>query len=208
MENLDSRLLQLANVFEKRLAGDLNARFAHHAGHMAPERWLCLELAYLVNTEGPAVGLPGWRAGLERRNVDVTLYSPDESEAIYLEFKLVPADCWNNWREVYKDLGHSQIAKTGSKPVAHAAVCILYDHILPKGKPRQSSLNKYKEYIGRIPDKPGIFRPLDDPNLPDLYLAVEAPKFRLIWNGPNEKPLLDTWIRLLWVTLAPSEIIA
>lgn len=210
MELLHPVLNTVADAYhDSLLAPGLRREFAHHFAHVAPESWLAMRLAFLVNTRSAELGLHGWSALLERRRVDVTLVPPNAglsgelgTNAHYIELKLVGTDWWNTvWLDVLKDLETSIVSTQSRKPIASVVVCFLYNVISsPVQSRRKSTEVKYLEYMSRVPKTSGEFDPLQ--NGQKFSLLKTSAEFELEWP----RPVYEKWpngfnavMRILWI---------
>lgn len=203
-------LTKLASAFEQLLReGELNRRFGHHLAHVAPEGWLALELALLVNDRFEDVGLDGWSAVLERGRVDVTLIPPSVAAssnlpetAIYLELKLCGTDWWGTvWPAVQRDLEGIADQAASRKPKATFAVCVVTDaRSRMVAVQREATKLRYAEFLSRIPDTTGPFEPI--PGGPVFHVAWSSNWFEVRWP----RPVFGKWpdgfaagVRILWL---------
>ncbi|MEQ1903325.1 MAG: hypothetical protein ABL888_03995 [Pirellulaceae bacterium] len=199
-----SMLESIAQAYYVHLSQpEVNERLSHHFAHVAPEGWLALELAYLINRQSESVVLPGWSAVVERKRVDVTLLPPSANDkAIHLEFKLIAVDYWLNWGEVYHDLGFRRKGSTDQhKPVADFAVCFVLGQPFVYARKRKTTLASDTQKLGLLPDEPGCFQPLyDKPELDAIWIS---PQLKITWD----KPIPDRWpggyrnsVRVIWIS--------
>lgn len=140
---MDNPITHLCAALEKHLVGDGASRFGHHLDQVAPETWIVLEAAYLVNSPSYGV-LTGWKALAEVSRVDLTLENLDTAARVFLEFKLVSTNSWNaNWTDVVADLRKPD---GSNKPIAHASVCLVMNYLdMPPKHPA-----KFAEYNHRF----------------------------------------------------------
>lgn len=206
MAILPPLLSRLAASYENLLfEGELRERVSHHLAHVAPETWLAMELALLINSKGGDFGMPGWSALIERKRVDVTLIPPGYNplaelppEAVYLELKLVGTDWWNTvWRDVQRDLG----GEIPGKPKASYAICFLINSVGQSTfARRRDTEDRYASFVSRVPIAPGRFEPL--PGEPELLLVHSSSVYRVEWT----RPVPGRWpngyradVRVLWL---------
>ena len=144
---------------------EVKERLAHHLALVAPETWLAMELAYLINCKVPSTGEAAWTAVLERKRVDMTLVPPGTAadaplpdNAVYLELKLVSTGYWNPaWSQVRDDLQGGD-----RKPRANFAICFLMNHLAPGiSKRRDKTAKQRRDLLSRVPSAPRSFEPVE-----------------------------------------------
>ncbi len=148
MENTKEETVRhLCKGLEDYLCGTATRIFAHHLAHVAPEPWLILESAYLVNRLHGSI-LPGWHAIPEKAKIDITLQRDEDDQTIRLEFKLVETSNWKPaWDSVYNDLWRPA---GSSKPRANASICFLLDGFKASPRRRESTRLEYRKRFNKL----------------------------------------------------------
>ncbi len=201
-------LTRLCSEFDHALfETDLLALFGHHAAHLAPERWLALELAYFVNRQkSSGAWLEQWNAIVEHKGIDLLLIPPDLRAwsgpaliegSVRLELKLVDT---GNWRHAWKEVEHD-LDGTKTRLPATCSVCLVMHSLSEtRTKRRETTLRKHEGYFDSVPDGPGDYHPPD--TVYDFVVVRSTPTRTINWRHEVRArwpEFYEARVRFVWV---------